>query len=54
MPKFKATQKIIRTETRYIEAGNEMDALELLEDEDAGEDGAIVNDDYGEWTVEEV
>lgn len=51
---FKATQRIIRVEERYIEADDEQEALDLLEWEDAGCDGAIVNDDYGEWNVEEV
>ncbi|MDS3898408.1 hypothetical protein [Staphylococcus hominis] len=53
MSLFKATQRVIRVEERYIEADDEQEALHLLEWEDAGCEGAHVNYEYGEWEVEE-
>ncbi|MEB8175542.1 hypothetical protein NGH63_03545 [Staphylococcus xylosus] len=54
MPMYKAKQKVIRVEERYIEARNKEEALELIDWEDAGEDNAhfeIIG--ASEWEIEE-
>ena len=40
MAMFKAKQRVIRVEERYIEAESKEEVLELIEWEDAGEDNA--------------
>lgn len=40
MAMFKAKQKVVRVEERYIEAESKEEVLELIEWENAGEDSA--------------
>lgn len=54
MAMFKAKQRIIRVEERYIEAESKEEVLELIEWEDAGEDNAHFETiDESEWIIEE-
>lgn len=54
MTMYKAKQKVIRVEERYIEAESKEEVSELIDWEDAGEDNAhfeIVG--ASEWKIEE-
>ena len=54
MAMFKAKQRVIRVEERYIEAESKEEVLELIEWEDAGEDNANFEiDGASEWEIEE-
>lgn len=54
MPMYKAKQKVIRVEERYIEAESKEEVIELIEWEDAGEDNAHFEiDGASEWEIEE-
>ncbi|AGZ26259.1 hypothetical protein STP1_1963 [Staphylococcus pasteuri SP1] len=54
MTLFKATQRTVRIEERYIEANSKEDVLELINWEDAGCDNAhFVDTEIEDWEIEE-
>ncbi|MFU0768930.1 hypothetical protein [Staphylococcus pasteuri] len=54
MALYKATQRAVRIEERYIEADSKEEALHLIDYEDAGADNTHFRDESIEkWKIEE-
>ncbi|MBM6506808.1 hypothetical protein [Staphylococcus pasteuri] len=54
MTLFKATQRAVRIEERYVEADSKEEALHFIDYEDAGADNAHFRDESSEeWRIEE-